>query len=128
MCLTKYGSIKKAETDIKVYKVLLKYGLSYFSPYMTHTEWKVGKTNEIREPSLLERLREERNSNMVGSGYFHSYAEKVDAEKLITMWDDNHSIFSAVIPKGTWYYEGYDETTGGPAYASKKLKIVDKAE
>lgn len=128
MCLTTFGNIKKAETDIVVYKVLLNYGLSHYSPYMTHFEWKVGEINKIKEPSLFERLRERNITKTVGSGYFHSYAKKVDAEKLTTLWDDRHSVFSAVIPKGTWYYEGYDDTTGGPAYASKKLKIVDEVE
>ena len=127
MCLTKFGSIKKAETDIYVYKVLLKYGLGYYSPYMTHTEWKVGETNKMREPNVFERLREQ-NSDKVGNGYFHSLAKLADAERLMSLWGDRSTIFSAVIPKGTWYYEGYDETTGGPAYASKKLKIIDKVE
>lgn len=119
MCLSIVGCRKKAKEDIPVWKVLKVRKINdnltqYRSPHYDHELWEIGATKTItKRASLIYK-------NDVRGGYLHSYKHDWDAqdECYLPEW----YVFEAVIPKGTWYYEGY-ASNGKHSYASKSLRI-----
>ena len=121
MCLLIKGSRKKAIEDIPCYKVLRKYNKMLVSPFqffVTQDYNVVWKVNETK----TDTRKGKRNNGQIGEGYFHSYENFVDAMACLNVIPMvPMKIFKAIIPKGTWYYEGY--VNGDPGYASKSLRI-----
>lgn len=121
MCLVVKGKIKKAKEDILCYKILrmdiITHELS--SPYYYSMQWKIGEEYKNKEKAKINF------PNHIENGYFHTYELKYDACvncRYNSGLSYNDVVFEAVIPKGTYYYNGTHY--GRRGYASKKLKII----
>jgi len=128
LCLTTGGySRKQAKEDIPCYKVLLNIkkedgSIELVSPYMQKCKWKIGETKYDKKKTnrTISTFKE------VNGGYLHTFK---DLESCFFMNSQGlHAftrVYKAIIPKGTYYYDGYS-SFGGNSYASKALKIVDE--
>ena len=129
LCLTTGGySRKQAKEDIPCYKVLLNIrkedgSIELVSPYMRQCKWKIGETKYDKKKACgtISTFKE------VNGGYLHTFKD-LDVALFSINLPGYHAftrIYKAIIPKGTYYYEGYS-SFGGNSYASKALKIVDE--
>ena len=117
---------KKAKKDIKVLKVLFVTtditnieNRVYESP-IHKTLWKLGQTRTIAKSEEGHR-----NGFIVKKGYYHSYKADDKMERWVNALNPifNRLVFEATIPKGTWYYEGFQNDSFFRGYASKSLRI-----
>lgn len=131
MCLY---SLKKtplvAKKDITCYKVLsyVDEDGHYISP-MYYFHWFTGNPN----PEVIYHISQFEHHDVrcwffgkfkIGTGFFHTYQYLEEAKKLKHIIGlKNYCIVKCIIPKGTEYYVGYDDSQKD-CYASKQLKIV----
>ena len=122
MCLYKRGNRKRAKKDIIAYKVLVynRRDARFHSMYKNYI-WDIGVEQEAKKarPGRISKDGE------VGSGYFHSYKYAFAINISESTLDYKTCIFRCIIPKGSYYYEGF-HSDGIDGYASKKLKIVEE--
>ena len=117
MCLFKIHSEPKiSQSDIEVWKILTDEGLSPFQNYPYHHGM-----NKPAEQKTIPVPVEQRY--VIEGGYLHAYINKKRAEAhallmsggLVTGCYFNlenaipHVVQRMIIPKGTAYYEGYEE-------------------
>lgn len=127
---------KRAKEDIICYKVL---DANMVSPYNNFQyDFKLFKANGITSlitdtiRNLFRKIKSiplcstyhYKCSIIYSRGLLHSYKTYENADTIISYWKYNNKgdffIYKAVIPKGTYYYEGYLDI------ASRKLQIVEK--
>ena len=135
MCwITFVKPVKKvAKEDIKVYKILRKYGNRITSPVRKTMEWEIGKLVDLRKP-LYYRGGNICNAWILKEG-FHSLIdcpvlvptycgkewtiEKND--KCLFQCDRGESVYECVIPAGSTYYENeYGEVVSDRLIVLKK--------
>lgn len=127
---------KRAKEDIICYKVLDANMVSPFENFQY--DFKLYKAKGITSLiiDIIRNLFREIKSILLCSiyhykfysiysrGLLHSYQKYENADTIISYWNSNNKrdffVYKAVIPKGTYYYEGFLEI------ASRKLQIVEK--
>ena len=137
MCLqSKTIFPKRAKEDIICYKVL---DANMVSPYNNFQyDFKLCKANGIISliidiiRNLFRKIKSiplcstyyYKYHSIYSRGLLHSYQEYGIDDTLISYWKHNNKgdffIYKAIIPKGTYYYEGYLDI------ASRKLQIIEK--
>lgn len=121
MCLTSFGSRKKAKTDIvcfKIFRVYPKNDGLYIKSRIHNYRWEIGKAETCKRATSI-------NYGEIHDGYFHSYTTVGEAMlQHGTSGSVPEYIFKCIIPAGTWYYEGIhsDHSHG---YASKSLVVKE---
>ena len=152
MCLTiitngKRPRPKKAEEDIVCYKLvkILEHSNGkqvIISPFQQKQQWTVGVVKKasclIRPIATRLILWREFKINegifQVGEGYLHSYKDlekALEASEEASRCDMNYTVYKAIIPKGTYYFEGDTEwflENGKRGYASRKLKLIEEVK
>lgn len=131
MCLITPGPLNKATEDIVCYKILCEcYHIggetTLHSPYFRGYEsWKVG---EMTTPVSMADYNGTKYAR-VGAGFLHSFKSVKDAFDLanikLFLSRDVACVYKCVIPKGTQYYQGFDDCNCF-GYASKALKPIEK--
>ena len=133
MCLiTKQSKAIKTDRDITAYKVIQLNGLFRSTPFM----------NALIEDSVILGEQAFKDKNMVhkstygkacriSKGVIHTYALAKSAiemvEYLMRFFGGNYEIYECIIPKGTSYYSGYDESLK-KGYGSKQIRFVKRLD
>jgi hypothetical protein len=123
MCLfkdTRHHTKIKATEDIVVYKFLVTCpDGSLRSPYMPNFKWDIGKEYTANRAKFV-------HYTTVKDGYFHSYRRETDAHRRRQIYGaPEANVYKCIIPKGSYYYVGYDPVWLD-CFASKKLKIIER--
>ena len=128
MCLYLEQGYKEkiAEEDVVCYKVLMIRSDKYVSPYNLKYVWNVSSDNIVTDKYDTPTI--DKFSNYYKLRYwFHTFKDLCDAEELCKfMGRGKNKIFKCVIPKGTAYYEGFQNVYR--EYASKCLRIIEKID
>lgn len=117
MCLFKKSRIPKiAIKDIVVYKVLNVYkhdGKKYYETYVR--DFPVNLNETVKGVFRIDSFLISLFSDIIEDGYIHSYTnlKRAKSECIIK----NRCVVKCIIPKGTLYWEGYEDEL-----ASRKLK------
>lgn len=130
MCLIIHSNELKAEKDIVCYKVVgyQKILDTYYSPFTSkriHRECITEGMHFIAEGDKTVHCGVD--GYTVSEGKIHTLKKERDACHLAFLLKGGlHSsmllkVFKCVIPEGTMYYEGQDESTDDQAYASDKI-------
>lgn len=86
----------------------------------------IGKTFENKEEvdfSVPEKIR---------GGFFHAYKSKKDARKQMLSLQSYYfpnsrlALYKCLIPQGTFYIEGVENTDGPESYATQALTLLKK--
>ncbi len=121
MCLTldKHSKRTKAEEDIACYKIVTMSLSGCYYTYYQGIRINIGETYD----SYLRKYKSDFGSK-VEEG-LHSFKELKDARyfQSLRSWS---FIIKCVIPKGSWYYEGFFGAE--KSYASNKLKYIEVVE
>lgn len=152
MCLTiitngKRPRPKKAEEDIVCYKLVKILERPngkqvIISPFQQKQQWTVGV---VKKASCLIRpiatrlilwrgFKINEGIFQVGEGYLHSYKDLGKALEALEEVSCGHmkcyyTVYKAIIPKGTYYFEGDAEwylENSKRGYASRKLKLIEE--
>lgn len=116
MCLYKKHRFPKiSNRDIVVYKVLLIASFSYnifHRDYVTPFKYKLVDINkpQIANDYLYTNFIESIFSKIIEEGFIHAYTEYNIALNLFNNMKQNNQrpcLFKCIIPKGTYYYEGF---------------------
>lgn len=116
---------KKAEKDIRCYKVLFrnKKTKELYSPYMSYYKWELNKEHKAERARYI-------HNRMVMNGYFHTFKHANVADHLARNFKTDHMhtavVYECKIPAGTYYFTGLDSQFHD-GYASKKLVILEEA-
>ena len=135
MCLIIHSNELKAEKDIVCYKVVGYQKLldNYYSPFTA---------NRIHRECITEGMHfiAEGNKHIdcglngwtISEGQIHTLKREQDACYLAFLLKNSLNpgmvlkVFKCVIPEGTMYYEGRDESTDDKAYASDKIVFKEE--
>lgn len=135
MCLIIRSNELKAEKDIVCYKVVCYQKLldNYYSPFTA---------SHIHRECITEGMHfiAKGNKQILGGvdgwtiseGQIHTLKKELDACHLAFLLKNSlHSgmalkVFKCIIPEGTMYYEGRDESTDDQAYASDKIVFKEE--
>ena len=126
MCLlTKESEPSQATKDIKCYKVYLFSHNRCYSPFIEMTIPNFGQYINTKLGAAY--LPEGENIYTVDEG-FHSFKYLSDIEKFCKSYNrfTNFLIVECIIPKGSFYYKGYDIDC--PSYCSECIilnKVID---
>lgn len=135
MCLiTKNKSPLIAEDDIVCYKLLVKTGNDYRTPYkLMYLDNKIvyGKKNLVAEGSEdIEHLPLHGSCipdrYKITGGFIHCYTDHETAIYRADFFDNNEcvvyvTVFECIIPKGTAYYKG-----NNCDICAKEIKLIKK--
>lgn len=127
MCLRIETDRVTANEDIPCYKVVCWLRGVYFTPYSNAIIDDECITNE--KPFIAEGIKEVRldtRGAWVGEGQIHTFKNLDEAgwlAKRISLTTKNliTKVFSCIIPKGTEFFLGIDESTDSKAYCSDKI-------
>ena len=135
MCLIIKRHELKAEKDIVCYKVVgyQKILDTYYSPFTSkriHRECITEGMHFIAEGNKHVYLTAD--GGAISEGQIHTLKKEHDACHLAFLLKNSlHSGtvlkgFKCIIPEGTMYYEGRDESTDDQAYASDKIVFKEE--
>lgn len=129
MCLITFENSKIAEEDIICYKILVKRGDTYITPFaemditnyvVNNKVWNDSAPEDIKTQILLDVPP--RKYYVIGEGFIHTYKHRyVYIADLLKQYfpEDEIVVFKCIIPAGTVYFEGNDDD-----YCSKSLKFI----
>ena len=115
--------IKKAKEDIVCYKVLCIHNGNLFTPYTADevpSQIYKGGLPMVGEPLKSRRFfRRIFHSDLIEEGYIHTFRIEQCARNTTRYFERRGiktRIFKCVIPKGTYYYQGFERD-----YASEQI-------
>lgn len=135
MCLILKSNELKAEKDIVCYKVVgyQKQLDTYYSPFTSkriHRECITEGMHFIAEGN--KQILAGVCGWTISEGQIHTFKKELDACHLAFLLKDSLNIgmvikvFKCIIPEGTMYYEGRDESSYDQAYASDKIVFKEE--
>lgn len=135
MCLIIHSNELKAEKDIVCYKVVgyQKILDTYYTPFTSkriHRECITEGMHFIAEGN--KQILCGVDGWTISEGQIHTLKKELDACHLAFLLKNSlHSgmvlkVFKCIIPEGTMYYEGRDESTDDQAYASDKIVFKEE--
>lgn len=147
MCLHTTNKFPRIATkDIETYKVVAKADSFVCSPYRTQYKWELNKVIKDKESAKIVKRKFYRDGTKmenpekeisISRGFFHTYLDLDEARKMQDFFQAarrivdcvlvEHTIVKCIIPKGTIYYSGVDDS-GLKCYASKRLIINEIVE
>lgn len=114
MCLTRISEQKIAENNIFCWKTLTDGNISIYNSY----QYRLG----VVQPSIkIKPTITIIGDQIIEEGY-HSWVNRPFRSKL-----SNNSVYLCVIPKGTIYYQGM-ENSNAPGYTSETLVVLGPVE
>ena len=137
MCLIIRSNELKAEKDIVCYKVVgyQKILDTYYSPFTSkriHRECITEGMHFIAEGNKQVHFGLYGGTISISEGQIHTLKKELNACHLAFLLKGSlHSgmvlkVFKCIIPEGTMYYEGRDESTDSQAYASDKIVFKEE--
>ena len=139
MYVSAYAKPRKARKDIECFKVvLLRIGSAGLRHIMTPCQSTClspdvisGHVNFVaRKYCFDDDKHYSPNGIYISRGFIHTFRRLKDAESFKNRLYVNGKplIYKCVIPAGTEYYKGEDESIECPAYASDAIRFVKKIE
>ena len=122
MCLRIETDRIIANEDIPCYKVVCWSNGTYFTPYSNAIIDDECITNE--KPFIAEGIKEiklDTRGAWVGEGQIHTFKNFDEAFWLAKSISLVTKIFYCIIPEGTEFFVGIDESTDSKAYCSDKI-------
>lgn len=129
MCLITFENLKIAEEDIICYKILVKRGDTYITPFaemditnyvVNNKVWNDSAPEDIKTQILLDVPP--RKYYVIGEGFIHTYERSnlyIAGQLQKYFPEDEIIMLKCIIPAGTVYFEGNDDD-----YCSKSLKFI----
>lgn len=139
MRISAYAKPRKAKKDIVCFKVvLLRIGSAGLRHIITpcqntylYPDVISGRVNFTAQKSLFEDVKHYSPEGIyISKGFIHTFKRLKNAKYFKSMLYTNGKplIYKCVIPAGTEYYKGEDESVECPAYASDAIRFVEKIE
>ena len=129
MCLITFENSKIAEEDIICYKILVKRGDTYITPFTETDVTDYVVNNKVWNDSVSEDIITRiflsippKKYYVIGRGFIHTYKRSYSyiADRLQKYLSEGEVvILKCIIPAGTVYFEGNDDD-----YCSKSLKFI----
>lgn len=130
MCLrVKNIDIKTADSEIACFKVVLRRGLRYRTPFReTRLPWLVmlGKKRfEAKGPEFQSYYDDVFGRKIVDKGAIHTFSFVSDARAMAKIWGGHAEVWECVIPVGEKYLSGNDNE-GHPCLGSRSIIFKKK--
>ena len=131
---------KRRKRDVKCYKVLEQITYSnglveFLTPCaraVVKHEIIDGADNYVAKKTFFDEMSPVKegilNTCYIASGFIHVFKHLRSAERFVNACDSHYNlkIYECIIPAGTTFYKGFDETTENKAYAADKIKFVKR--